>query len=125
MLCLHQVLCPHEPFLPAQRGAFGMPPEAALLDRQFRLLREDFVGLLREEAREGRSEDPRKPKGYHMQYEGVSCDGNESGIVISFELPPSHEILRLRDKDERIRGWKPEAQRVLPQECAGADFGGQ
>jgi hypothetical protein len=53
MLSLLQALCPKPPFLP--RAGDPHPhladtsPEAALLDSQFRLLREDMVGPLKEE----------------------------------------------------------------------------
>ena len=54
--CLYpvsQALCPKPPFLPRtddpQASLANTSPEAALLDRQFRLLREDMVGPLREE----------------------------------------------------------------------------
>lgn len=49
-----QALCPQPPFLPRSTDShlqLASFPEAALLDRQFRLLREDFVGPLRDELK--------------------------------------------------------------------------
>lgn len=52
--CALQALCQRSPYLPRAGDAppaalSTAPPEALLLDRQFRLLREDVVGPLREE----------------------------------------------------------------------------
>jgi hypothetical protein len=62
--CL-QALCPEAPFLPASKDnhpTLSAQPEAALLDRQFRLLREDMVGPRREELHNlGITGPPSKP----------------------------------------------------------------
>jgi hypothetical protein len=44
-----QALCATPPYLPRPGDSALQQPEAELLDRQFRLLREDFVGPLRQE----------------------------------------------------------------------------
>ena len=83
---------------------------ASLLDRQFRLLREDFMAPLRSElqllkrAEEGVGKPPR------FTFRGVWMIRVEPKprpcILVSVGLPPGHGALRCRSKKEKKDFWE-------------------
>ena len=83
--------CPEAPYLPPPEGSeFISDREAALLDRQFRLMREDLVGSLREELKEELAEGP---SAYRRLYrtpalKGLECSRDGPYIRLSVPLPP-------------------------------------
>eukprot|EP00775_Hariotina_reticulata_P004273 gene4273-4526_t len=91
MVTSQEALCRRLPFLPRVSDSnlmmLASVPEAALLDRQFRLLREDFVGPLR------------------------PC------VMVSIQLPPGHRTARMTSKKERLEYWSSYGHGMLPNDA--------
>lgn len=129
-LCCPQVLCKKVPYLPTPSDPSTLPPEVALLDRQFRLLREDMLGPLRKElaalglepthgAAAGAVSVPERPAGSQRNvYMGLAVLGTTAHprpcIILSVQLPPSHKATQLARATEREAFWKEFGKGTLP-----------
>lgn len=134
-----QALCQAAPFLPrlvdpAQAQALpATSPEASLLDRNFRLVREDMVGPLRAEL---------KALGIAQQasvsgQQGVKAPQIKAGtpssrnvyapvqvlgvaqwprpcVMLSVTLPKSNKAARMKTKKERLEYWTDFGRGTLP-----------
>ena len=133
---IDEILSEHEPFLPAPSHPTGPVPPlsgdagalaqsnatkiATHLDRQFRLLRQDFMSPLREELDQLRGfnagEGGRPPR---FTFHGISLIGIETKprpcILVRFFLPPGHGALR-GSKNDQINFWK-EHRSILSQDA--------
>lgn len=144
---VQEMECKREPCLPATyNGHNSDADEEALraaiggmiLDRQFRLLREDFVGPMREAFRELLSErstkgGPRKRRRQRVlpcfrgvAFEGVECKRNRGAAVqVSFRLPAGHQALKLSSKKKLKEFWEMRGGRILPRDSfVGIMLGG-
>lgn len=134
---MRQALCLRAPFLPHLDDAelhLGGTPEAFLLDRQFRLLREDIMGPLRE-AMVALSLMPQSSRGL------ISTGGQQPGqgqnqlhqrnvypvvgvlgvaqkpkpcVMVAIQLPMSHRAARLTSNKEREEFWTDHGRGTLP-----------
>lgn len=137
-------MCRQAPYLPkpGDSPGPGVPPEAALLDRQFRLLREDMVGPLRQElgalgllgqaadgsGASGKQQRPQKAAAATRNvYRPVAVLGASLNprpcVMVCVALPPSHKAARLKTKKEREEFWcvvvAALTVKVLPFRCSG------
>ncbi|ACO68235.1 hypothetical protein MICPUN_104668 [Micromonas commoda] len=124
---MEEVLCERKPYLPqplsmsdaraaASAGDTNSVSSgvATLLDRQFRLLREDFIAPLREELQQLTNTQAGRGRPSRFTFRGVKFVGADSGgddkklnpcVIVSFELPQDHGARRCRSKKERIAFW--------------------
>ena len=85
-----EVSCPERPYLPPVEGSsFIGDREAAILDRLFRLSREDFMGSLREEMAEELKADP---KDYRQilpgpKLVGIAAEGARPCVLLTVPVP--------------------------------------
>jgi hypothetical protein len=129
-----QAVCPRLPYLPRVGDAETLSsPEAALLDRQFRLLREDLMASLRQvfvylgvqtPLSGAELQDAARPKrAYNAQierqvYQLVATLGVESKprpcLMVAIQLPMSHRAARMSDYKERKEHWESHGKGTLP-----------
>jgi AAA+ superfamily predicted ATPase len=124
---MKEVLCERQPYLPQPlsmsdaRAAASVGDTnsvssgvATLLDRQFRLLREDFIAPLREELQQLTKAQAGRRRPSRFTFRGVKFIRADSGgednklkpcVIASFELPQDHGARRCRSKKERIAFW--------------------
>ena len=99
--------------------------EAALLERQFRILREDMIGPMREALRlllsprgtklSGRPKRQRALTSFqHVAFEHVDCK-RRSAVLVSFRLPPNHPGHEKKRK-KREDYWEIRGKRTLPRD---------
>ena len=89
--CVHQIKCSRDAYLPPQRQPLNDSLEAAVLDRQFRLLRHDFVGTVREglKSLDRDLASSRLPYGLNVSFSAVGLQ-SMAYIVAEFDLPSWH-----------------------------------
>jgi replication-associated recombination protein RarA len=124
---MDEVLCERHPYLPQPQSMSDARAAASvgdtnsvssgvatLLDRQFRLLREDFIAPLREELQQLTNAQAGRGRPSRFTFRGVKFIGADSGgddnklnpcVIVSFELPQDHGARRCRSKKERIAFW--------------------
>lgn len=86
--------CPRSPYLPPPGGVLGSSKEAALLDRQFRLLREDFVGPARTELKDLKDLSKR-PHGFNLRFLSAGVQPGSVFLRASFDLPHFHPVAKV------------------------------
>ncbi|KAF5840887.1 hypothetical protein DUNSADRAFT_15255 [Dunaliella salina] len=105
------------PHIPSPHPAPSMPAEAALLDRQFRLMREDFVGPVRaalaplqqssqtsmlQQQQQQQLQHQRRPQASSSftSYRLISVKGSRLEprpcVLVQVQLPPNHPIHSIR-----------------------------
>ncbi|KAL6759021.1 P-loop containing nucleoside triphosphate hydrolase protein, partial [Haematococcus lacustris] len=103
----------------AAAGSLGAP-EAMLLDRHFRLLREDMVGTLREVLRTLAAAAASSTSTSSNVYRQVSVLGvckqpkRPVCIMLSFALPPGHHASGLKTQKEKEDFWDRHGRGILP-----------
>jgi hypothetical protein len=125
---IEEFLCPSDPYLPK---ATSEPMTAAnLLDRQFRLLREDILGPAKEEQDDQRKLQRDLFEGVRASHvvtgEPKSIDRNgkqeritgpsDPCICFSFRVPHWHRANRLKTQREKEEYWDKN-RRVLPRDA--------
>jgi hypothetical protein len=95
-----QLKCERPAYLPVRSEDVSGSPEGAVLERQFRLLREDFVGPLRQELQK-ELDLSKRPHGLNVRFEGVALQPRPV-VLTSFILPPWHPVKRVRQWPEGI-----------------------
>lgn len=109
--------------------------EAALLERQFRVLREDMVGPMREALRlflssrgpkqvaKSRGQPRRRERALtsfqDVAFEHLDCK-RRSAILVSFRLPPNHpghSVGKKKKKKKREEYWDIRGKRTLPRDA--------
>ena len=134
---LLQVLFRHPPFLPhsGEKQHLGNA-EAALLDRQFRLLRENMVQPLRQTLQaldlvEAIEDSGRNKHTATMSAEEAQRDAFEvasiAGVVlkpreracvmVAIHLPESHRAARMNSETERLEFWTEYGRGTLPSDA--------
>lgn len=139
MVTREEVLSSRPSYLPRAHDPhsfLGLPPEAALLDRWFRLYREDMVGPLRQELkalgivqthspgasdaqglklREGSVTTSHKSRNVyeHVTVIGVATKPRPC-VLVSVALPPGHRALRQKTHKEREEFWRSYGHGTLP-----------
>lgn len=125
---LDEFLCPADPYLP--KATSGPTTEAALLDRQFRLLREDILGPAKEEQDDKRKEQRDLFEGVRASHvvtgEPVTIERNGKNVRVtgptdpcicfSLRLPEWHRANRLKTQSEREQYWD-QSRRILPRDA--------
>jgi hypothetical protein len=132
-----EIACEQPAFLPPAVNAvddMGLFAQTgvALLDRQFRLLREDMIGTVREKMSaltgdakgknggKGISNDPSRVR--NVKVRGISIEEHEVRgqkrygdvtVTLTFEFPPWHAINRSSQADKI--GYLERAKRILPK----------
>lgn len=91
--------------------------EASMLERQFRLLREDFMGPLRQAVKDSERElltGKRKHQGPPV-FRAVCVEGIQSQpkacLLVSVSLPNGHRALRLKKKKDEEAYWESSSGR--------------
>jgi replication-associated recombination protein RarA len=104
-----EVLCEDDSYLPLLRDMdmTDSTAETCVLDRQFRLMREDFVAPLREEIQELKKQSKQK-RTLRRTFEQVVCESiklnQRKGAYFVFTfVPPKHAVV---DKEEDINKTK-------------------
>ncbi len=119
-----QALSTEPPYLPLPSDSPLHQPEAALLDRHFRLLRENFVGPLRAELAElGITQQVQQQAawlspGSRNVFRQVAVLGTclkpRPCVMVSLELPPGHRARSHASRTKRLEYWKQYGHGTLP-----------
>eukprot|EP00955_Chlamydomonas_euryale_P117408 366472-Chlamydomonas_euryale.AAC.3 len=126
-----QAQCTRQPYLPhVGDTSFLDSPEAAHLDRQFRLLREDFIQPLRDNMALLRSKalsepgiaNPIQVTGSVFQqrnvFRVVAVTGIEMkprpSLMLQIQLPPNHGAFNLKNSKDRQAFWNEFGKGTLP-----------
>lgn len=125
---INEFLCPADPYLP--KASANPMTAAELLDRQFRLLREDILGPAKEDQDDRRKEQ-------HDLFEGVRASHVVTGepeaitrdskkvritglsdpcICFSLHIPHWHRVHRLKTQSEKEKYWE-QSRRILPRDA--------
>jgi hypothetical protein len=110
------------PFLPDRDDDWLCNPEASLLDRQFRFLREDMLGPMRASLHELAKQDPHRPASSRslqvcqgVRFEGVVISPRPC-VRVSFRLPEGHYAAKLRGK-KALEFWEsPSGSKFFPRD---------
>lgn len=94
--------CERVPYLPPAGQTLGESAEAAILDRQFRLLREDLMGPMRQELKQ--LDLSRCPHAMNVRFEGIGTNRSGSYVWASMLLPQWHPVNKVRttSSDQRV-----------------------
>ena len=146
--CFMQALSTAVPFLPRASDTHLSlalkSPDAALLDRQFRLLREDMVAPLRQElsqlgitkatkAAASSSSAPATSAPKNKQHQQISLSSSRNvfqnldimGVIdkprpcvmVALTLPAGHRANRCKNKKEREEFWSQSGHSTLPSDA--------
>lgn len=125
---IDEFLCPADPYLP--KSSTDPMTAAQLLDRQFRLLREDILGPAKEEQDDKRKEQRDLFEGVRASHvvtgepESITKNGkqvrltgpSDPCICFSFRVPHWHRVNRLKTQSEKEKYWDT-SRRVLPRDA--------
>jgi len=125
---IDEFLCPADPYLP--KASSDPMTAAQLLDRQFRLLREDLLGPAKEDQDDRRKEQRDLFEGVRASHvvtgEPVSITKNgkqvritgpsDPCICFSFRVPHWHRVNRLKTQTEIEKYWDTN-RRILPRDA--------
>ena len=115
-----QVSSSRPPFLPlAQDLSHLDSPEAALLDRQFRLMREDMVYALRQTMAGLSQSPPQIPASLQRNMFTVCAvlgiaEKPRPSTMIAINLPMSHRAAQMKSLKERYEFWTDHGRGTLP-----------
>lgn len=110
-----------QPYLPFPGFSLIKDPVAALLDRQFRILREDLLGPMRSLLRDFAHSDTgntssrrvdKLPIFHRVQFEGIETQPRPC-ILVSCTLPAQHRAFRLK-KADAVKYWKTAGTKQFP-----------
>lgn len=114
---IQELECKTSAYLPTAKSMEekknSMTPQAALLDRQFRLLREDLLLQLKEQL-----EDMKNPNSRYIQFSDIKIEGfflpnfaptyreYPSFVIVSFRLPAWNKLNKMKEWEEREAFWE-------------------
>eukprot|EP00397_Hematodinium_sp_SG-2012_P000289 GEMP01000289.1.p1 GENE.GEMP01000289.1~~GEMP01000289.1.p1 ORF type:complete len:2487 (+),score=732.48 GEMP01000289.1:46-7506(+) len=109
---IEELGCTEQGYLPKQGST-----EAAALDRNFRLLREDVIGPARvdlEQIQQGGGNRRNVYEEVGVEWACTKNDRKRPCVLVSFSLPSGHKSKRYKSKKDRIAFFDKECGGMLP-----------
>jgi hypothetical protein len=116
-----EITCQISPYLPTEQEMLDNVASnqfSAPMDRQFRLLREDMIAPLREQLNTLQQQKKlRQLICTEVKFEQAYVDppGMTAVILVSFQLPPTHRLNKLKKWKERKEYWE-NSKKLLPRD---------
>eukprot|EP00658_Telonema_sp_P-2_P044169 TRINITY_DN32025_c0_g2_i1.p1 TRINITY_DN32025_c0_g2~~TRINITY_DN32025_c0_g2_i1.p1 ORF type:complete len:383 (+),score=75.17 TRINITY_DN32025_c0_g2_i1:113-1261(+) len=115
MPTIEELMSDEPPYLPD-----FSPNEGAVLDRQFRLLREDFIGPARAELKLLKENKvSRRTLFEDVEVTGIECEEatNKPSVIVRLSLPQGHRTHKMKTRKERKQYWETQGKNMLPHQA--------